>query len=242
MRVVGAELSKITATPHEPVAAEVARRLLDYLFSGAVVEGDRIPSERRLAELLGVSRPAVREGIRALGFLGLLDVRLGSGTYFRGPDQDLLFRLFDWTLVFGDGRLLEVLEGRAQLEISLAGLAADRRTDDDLRELHTLLERMRAGDPATFADADVAFHLRIADAARNAVLADMLKGVRTMIRSWVARNVETAATTSIAFDDHVPVYDAIASGDPERARAAMASHMTGAQERLLATLETDVEH
>ena len=100
--------------------------MLDYLFSGQVRPGDRIPSERQLADDLGVNRPSVREAIRALAFLGLLEVRMGSGTYFRGPDQELLFRLFEWNLVFGEGQLLELVEARAQLEIVVAGLALRR--------------------------------------------------------------------------------------------------------------------
>jgi GntR family transcriptional regulator, transcriptional repressor for pyruvate dehydrogenase complex len=73
-------LSRIEVAPREPLGTEIARRLLDYLLSGEVRPGDKIPSERQLAEMLGVHRPAVREAIRALGFLGLLEVRQSSGT------------------------------------------------------------------------------------------------------------------------------------------------------------------
>jgi GntR family transcriptional repressor for pyruvate dehydrogenase complex len=226
-------LSKIDLTPREPISSEIARRLLDYLFSGDVRPGDRIPSERQLAEDLGVNRPSVREAIRALSFLGLLEVRQGSGTYFRGADQELLFRLFEFNLVFGEGQLLDLVEARAQLEVVVAGLAAERRTPEEVNELKAALELMRSSGSDTFAAADIAFHTIIAEMARNTALRDMLKGTRAMVQSWVTRNVRAAVTTTIAFADHVPIFDAIAAGDVDEARKSMAAHMDGATRRLL---------
>jgi GntR family transcriptional repressor for pyruvate dehydrogenase complex len=228
-----AGLSRIEPAPREPLGSEIARRLLDHLLSGAVPPGGKIPSERQLAESLGVNRPAVREAIRALGFLGLLEVRQGSGTYFRGPDQELLFRLFEWTLLFGDGKARDLLETRADLEIIACGRAAERRSQDDVAALKTLLEDMRVSDQDRFPDADLAFHARIAVMAGNVVLQDMLASIRTVIRSWVERNITAAGTTKIAYKDHVPIYRAIAAGDPEAARTAMAAHMQAAIRRLL---------
>jgi GntR family transcriptional regulator, transcriptional repressor for pyruvate dehydrogenase complex len=228
------DLSRIELAPREPMGSEVARRLLDYLLSGAVPPGGRIPSERQLAESLGVNRPAVREAIRALGFLGLLEVRQGSGTYFRGPDQELLFRLFEWTLLFGDGKARDLLEIRADLEIIAAGRAAERRGEADLATLRELLERMRVSGQDGFADADLAFHSAIAGLAGNVVLNDMLASLRAVIHGWVERNVKAAGTTQIAYQDHVPIVRAIAAGDPEAARTAMAAHMQAAIRRLLA--------
>jgi GntR family transcriptional repressor for pyruvate dehydrogenase complex len=228
-------LTPIEPVPREPLGSEVARRLLDYLLSGEVHPGEKIPSERQLAEYLGVNRPAVREAIRALGFLGLLQVRQSSGTYFRGPDQDLLFRLFEWSLLFGEGEARDLIEMRADLEIIAAGRAAERRGDADVTALKDLLDRMRNSDAVEFPDADVAFHSRIAETAGNVVLRDMLASIRTMIRGWVDRNIAAAGTTKIAYRDHVPIYRAIAAGDPEAARAAMAAHMQAAIRRLVAS-------
>jgi GntR family transcriptional regulator, transcriptional repressor for pyruvate dehydrogenase complex len=231
---MSADLSRIELAPREPLGSEIARRLLDYLLSGAVPPGGRIPSERQLAESLGVNRPAVREAIRALGFLGLLEVRQGSGTYFRGPDQELLLRLFEWTLLFGDGKARDLLETRADLEIIASGRAAERRNEDDVVALGALLEWMRVSDQAGFPDADLAFHAKLAELAGNVVLEDMLASIRAVIRGWVERNVAAAGTTTIAYRDHVPIYRAVAAGDPEAARTAMAAHMRAAIRRLLA--------
>jgi GntR family transcriptional repressor for pyruvate dehydrogenase complex len=93
---------------------------------------------------------------------------------------------------------------------------------------------MRVSDLEGFPDADLAFHTRIAAMAGNVVPEDMLAGIRTVIRGWVERNIKAAGTTRIAYRDHVPIYRAIAAGDPEAARAPMAAHMQAAIGRLLA--------
>jgi GntR family transcriptional regulator, transcriptional repressor for pyruvate dehydrogenase complex len=114
-----------------------------------------------------------------------------------------------------------------------SGRAAERRSEDDVAALKELLERMRVSDQTGFPDADLAFHSRIAVMAGNVVLRDMLASVRTVIRGWVERNIAAAGTTRIAYRDHVPIYRAIAAGDPEAARTAMAAHMEAAMHRLL---------
>jgi DNA-binding FadR family transcriptional regulator len=87
-------------------------------------------------------------------------VRQGSGTYFRGPDQRLLFRLFEWSLLLGQGEARNLLETRADLEVLACGRVAERRSEDDVAALQELLERMRTSDREHFADADMAFHAK----------------------------------------------------------------------------------
>lgn len=226
------ELAKIVVEQQPPLGSEVLKSLINYLFSGEVRPGDRIPSERQLTELLGVNRPAVREAVRALAFLGLLDVRQGSGTYFRDPDQDLLFTLFEMSLTFGERRLQDLVEARGELEVLVAGLAAERRTSEEAKELRDLLAVMRRTQGSEFVEADIEFHSKIADIARNDVLRDMLKGVRLMVRNWMAHNVRAAGSTAVMYNDHVPICKAIVAGDPDAARDAMAKHMIGARKRL----------
>lgn len=102
-----------------------------------------------------------------------------------------------------------------------------------------MLEDMRTADPDGFPDADLAFHTKIAEMADNVVLRDMLAGIRTMIRGWVDRNIQSAGTTKIAYRDHVPIYRAIEAGDPEAARTAMATHMQAAIHRLTSSRKAD---
>jgi GntR family transcriptional repressor for pyruvate dehydrogenase complex len=227
-----AELSRITVEPREPLAAEVSRRLIEYLMSGEVRPGDRIPSERQLTEMLGVNRPTVREAIKSLGFLGLLEIRQSSGTYFRGTGSDVLYRLFELGLVLGERGANDMLRARAELEVVVAGLAAEAREEAGVELLRARLATMRECPDEGFAEADTAFHAALAELAGNTVLRDMLKGMRTMIqRGWVERT-GAVRPREVAYADHVPIFEAVEKGDATAARAAMAEHMRGATGRL----------
>ncbi|MFI0816039.1 FadR/GntR family transcriptional regulator [Streptomyces sp. NPDC021098] len=232
-----AELSRITVEPREPLAAEVSRRLIEYLMSGEVQPGDRIPSERQLTEMLGVNRPTVREAIKSLGFLGLLEIRQSSGTYFRGPDSDVLYRLFELGLVLGERGAKDMLRARAELEVVVAGLAAEARDEAGVELLRARLATMRGCPDVEFAEADTAFHAALAELAGNSVLRDMLKGMRAMIqRGWVERT-GAVRTREVAYADHVPIFEAVEKGDARAARKAMSRHMEGASRRLKEALE-----
>lgn len=232
-----AELARITVEPREPLAAEVSRRLIDYLMSGEVEPGDRIPSERRLTEMLGVNRPTVREAIKSLGFLGLLEIRQSSGTYFRGTDSDVLYRLFELGLVLGEQGSRDMVRARAELEVVVAGLAAQARDETGVELLRARLAAMRECPDEEFPEADTAFHAALGELAGNTVLRDMLKSMRAMIqRGWVERT-GTVRPREVAYGDHVPIFEAVAEGDVEAARTAMARHMDGASRRLMEALD-----
>ncbi|GFG49320.1 transcriptional regulator [Mycolicibacterium agri] len=234
-------LTRVEIAPREPVSAEVVRRLLDYLLlSGEIQPGQRIPSERQLVETLGVGRAVVREAIKALGFLGLLEIRQGAGTYFRGTEPGIFSRILEWGIALGEQRTVDLIHARGHLEVLVAGLAAQNRTDDDVRALHELLDAMRTAsieEPHRFAEADVGFHLRIAQASGNSVLANMLERIRALVFAWIGHNIAASKTTSVAYAEHPPILDAIERRDVDAARAAMEKHMRGATERLLSRLD-----
>lgn len=98
MAIVTADLPQIDLSHREGLPQEIARKLIDYILSGEVAPGTRMPSERQLASDLGVGRSAVREALKSLGLLGLVEVRQGDGTYLRKPDSDLLPRVIEWGL------------------------------------------------------------------------------------------------------------------------------------------------
>src|SRR6478672_1154402 len=101
----------------EAPVAEITRKLLDYLFSGHVAPGTRIPSERQLAEALAVGRSSVREAIKSLS---VLDLRQGDGTYLASSGSNLLPQAIEWSLLLGEPRTLDLVEARTQVEIVVA--------------------------------------------------------------------------------------------------------------------------
>lgn len=229
-------LPNVEPIKREPLATEIARRLVDYLLSGGVEPGERMPSERQLAEAFGVGRSSMREALKALTLLGLVEVRHGDGTYLMRDDSALLPRVIEWGLFLGEQRTLDLVEARQKIEADIAGLAAARRDEADLAELSRLLTRMEqlsheTGPPGEFVDVDVAFHLRVAEASHNTALRDILSGIQALLRVWIAR-VIVAGHRDTSYQEHVPILAAIVAGDVAAAEAAMAAHMRSAAGRL----------
>jgi GntR family transcriptional repressor for pyruvate dehydrogenase complex len=222
----------------DSISAEVVRRLLVYLFSGEIESGQRIPSERKLAELLGVGRSVIRESLKPLQMLGLVDVRIGDGTYLQDADAALLPQVFEWGLLIKSHRLMELIESRRIIEVALAGLAAQRRTDESLRELQGYIDQMAAtiDDVGRFAEADAAFHLAIGRAGGNSVLSNMLVNLRTLLREWIRRVVDSPGESRQALAEHEAIMTGIAAGDGPASEAAMHAHIGRVTARLRETL------
>jgi GntR family transcriptional regulator, transcriptional repressor for pyruvate dehydrogenase complex len=234
---VGDQFARIVQAPREPLSSEVARALLDAVFSGQITPGTRMPSERQLAESFGVGRFVVREALKSLGLLGLLEVRQGDGTYVRPPDSSLLPRVVEWGLLVGEQRTSDLVETRQHLEPVTARLAAERRSDADLTTIKAHLDGMRdATDNDVFVDADVAFHLSIAEATGNRVLSNMLSSIASLLNVWIRNVIEAAESLEPSYLEHVPIYDAIAERDSGAAGEAMRLHMDGAACRLNAAI------
>lgn len=216
----------------------VAKRLLEIFTSGSIEPGTRLPPERQLASTLGVGRSAVREALAALEILGIVDVRPGSGTYLRGSASELLPQTLSWGLMLGEPRTVELIEVRGALEIYAARLAASRISDEALERLGRHVDEMRAslGDLKAFVEADLQFHLELAQSIDNTVLLDLLQSIRSLLRVWVDRAVQDPEQALLAIQEHAAVHAAIATRDPDAAASAMAIHMNTAGKRLAGSL------
>lgn len=232
------DLGPVAQRNPEPISSEVTRRLLDYLISGQVKPGERLPSERQLAETLGVGRSHVRQAIKSLTVLGLVDARQGDGTYLKRTDSPLLPLAIEWGLLLGAKRSQDLVEARAELEILLAGLAAESRDETALEELRRCVEIMqRTTDNDEFVRADVDFHLGIARSTGNQSLFQVMKSIRSLMQVWIQRVAYAPGTRPATWAEHAAVLKAIEAGDAAAARLAMVGHMEGAAGRLQTTIE-----
>ncbi|GAA3393012.1 FadR/GntR family transcriptional regulator [Cryptosporangium minutisporangium] len=202
---------------------QVIATLRAQITSGAWPVGSRIPTEPELVAQLGVARNTVREAIRALAHNGLLDIRQGSGTYVVATSElaGVMRRRF------AAARKQDVTELRGALEATAAGLAATRRTADDLRHLDALLaERERAwasGDRDSFVTADTAFHLAVVAAAHNQVLGELYADLGAVISESLREHFSPQLRPD-EYRDHARLVEAIRAGDPGAAAAEAASH------------------
>lgn len=225
---------ELESVPAGSPASEVARQLVSLLTAGELAPGSRLPSERILAERLGVGRSAVREALAALEILGIVQIRPGSGTYLQGGTSDLLPTTLSWGLMLASNRTRELLEVRSSLERTVAILAAQRATPEQVAELGEYLVRQEAtlDDPEAFIDADVRFHVLLARAAGNDVLGDLLQSLRSMLSVWVGRRVQTRQATEAAYDEHRAIYEALRAGNVPAVQRAMDEHMATASARI----------
>ena len=236
-------LPSFTLEPRESPSTELTRKLLSYLLSGDLVPGQKLPPERALAEALGVGRAAIRNSIKSLALLGLVEQRQGDGTYLSARESALLPQVIEWGILLGERSMSDLIETRVNIEVLLAGLAAQRRTDEQLAEMRSLVEVMRS--PASFSayvESDIAFHLSIARASGNAILEGILGNVQSLLRVWATRVITAADETESSLAMHLPVMDAIEAGDPVRARAAMTALMERAERRLRASMDRAAVH
>src|ERR1700731_1970483 len=179
------------------VTDEAIDKIQELIISGSWGPGDRLPKETELAAQLGLSRNSLREAVRALSQLRVLEVRQGDGTYVSSLEPGLLLESTSFVshLLLGD-TAVELYEVRRILEAAAAALAAARIDEEGRQELGRRLERMRQADGVEeLVEADVAFHAVIANAAGNAVLTSLLASLstRTMrARLWHGRAADDA--------------------------------------------------
>ena len=221
------------------VTDEAIDKIQGLIISGSWGPGDRLPKETELAAQLGLSRNSLREAVRALSQLRVLEVRQGDGTYVTSLEPELLLESTSFVshLLVGESAL-ELFEVRRLLEGAAAGLAAARIDSAGKKALGSKLERMvEAETVEELVQADVDFHAIIATATGNMFLTSLLASLssRTMrARIWRGREVDNAL--DVTRDEHRRIYEAIASGDPELARAAAMAHIASGERWLRAQL------
>src|SRR5215813_10412106 len=167
MRVV--EKSFLTPVVRTTLTADVCRKLVSHLVRGDWQAGERIPSERDLGRLLGVGRASLREALKALEIMGMVESRVGEGT-FVCHRSEFLSRPLLWSITGSDQtQVKELIEARRLMEGELASLAAERGSTEDLKEIAQYLDRMEEGidNIDVYLNADLEFHFAIGQAAHN---------------------------------------------------------------------------
>ena len=223
-----------SASAAKSVSGSVAEQLLKLLLGDSMHAGDRLPSERKLTDALGVGRSAVREAIAALEVLGIVETRAGSGTYLRSSTSELLPQTLSWSMLVEQDQTRHVAFVRAALERAAAERAAEVVTPADAAVLrgHVTAQRAAAGT-ADYVEHDIAFHQHLAAMAENPILSDLLSTARSLLRVWFEHAVDSPEDIEAAIREHHAIAEAIAAGDSAAAGAAMAEHMATASARIL---------
>ncbi len=218
-------------------------KIKELISSGEFTAGARLPTERALTQRFGVSRSSLREAMRALALVGVLESRVGDGTYVTTLEPELLLTGVGFVSDLVEGSsLVELHQVRRILEPEATRLATANLTAADLRQLEECLGRMDAETHVqAFIEADNEFHRVILDACGNATLASLIQNMSSgtlRARMWQALVAEGAVEATRA--SHRAIYDALVARDADRAAAADLMHLAIAGEwlnQLLATAE-----
>ncbi len=217
------------------VTDEAIDKIKQMIVAGELRPGDRLPREPDLAERLGLSRNSLREAVRALALIRVLDVRQGDGTYVTSLDPALLLDALSFVVDFHrDDTVLEFLEVRRILEPAATALAAQRATDTDVTALREVLDGL--GENPTVEELvanDLEFHRLIAACAGNNVLSsllDSLSGPTTRARIW--RGLTQEGAVAKTREQHAAILEAIAARQADLARSWATVHVAGVEEWL----------
>jgi GntR family transcriptional regulator, transcriptional repressor for pyruvate dehydrogenase complex len=218
---------------------EAIEKIKSMIVSGTLRAGDRLPREADLAAELGLSRSSLREAVKALSLMNILDVRRGDGTYVTSLQLSLLLETLSFIVDFHrDGTVLEFLEVRRILEPEAVAMAAGRIPAAEVAGLRELLDRL-GPDPGVeeLVANDLEFHRRISACSGNSVLTsllDSLSGPTSRARVW--RGLTQAGATQRTLAEHRAILDALDARDPVVARSWSTVHIASVQHWLASVL------
>ena len=211
----------------QTVPEAISAEILALLRQKELKPGDKLPPERELAEKLGVSRPSLREALRALSIMKVVEVRQGDGTYVSALKPEELVEHLEFVFMLDDSTMLQLFEARKIVEVGNVSLAAQRISDEELAALRVCLEKSEhsVGDPEAFMLADIELHEIITRAADNPLLGRFMASIGTLSRASRQKTTHMAGVTETAVEDHRQIVTALEARDPQAAGTAMLCHL-----------------
>ena len=228
MKYTSPSMSGLKTIEKASVKDQTLEQLKNYILSGVVPLGERLPSERALADVLGVGRYSVREALKVLEAVGLLESRVGEGTFLTTNTGASFGRILGLSLATWGGTIIELLDARKMIEVEAARAAAERATREqnrrieiELRAMHANMDRVRE-----YLKADMNFHRRIGEASQNAIISQFVNNLIDLLEE-VMQETHSDSLPALAEGGgtHQAIYDAIVRGDADAAGDLMRDHI-----------------
>lgn len=212
---------------------EAMNKIKDMILAGELSAGDRLPPEKELSEKLGLSRSSLREAVKALEIVRVLDVRRGDGTYVTSLEPQLLNEAISFVVdLHKDSTVLEIFAVRRMLEPAAAALAAGHLSADDVAELRANIASVNAAETSVEAlvEHDLQFHQLINRASGNNYLMSLLESMSSStIRARIWRGLTQEGAVARTLSEHANIADALERGDAELAKALVTAHISGVE-------------
>jgi GntR family transcriptional regulator, transcriptional repressor for pyruvate dehydrogenase complex len=221
-------MSTLKPVSRVTLGEQVAAQLSDQITEGRWKPGEKLPSESELCATLRIGRSTLREALKSLAFVGMVQMRPGDGTYVIEESGALIDRIMSRGLLKTEKELLDVGEARMLIECETAALAAERADRDDLDQIDELMEEMGQslnGNGRDFVELDLNFHLAIAQCAKNQMLYELLTPIRGVLKEWISKSQELPGIKENAHLQHGKILSAVRRREPDKARHAMRTHL-----------------
>ncbi|MGH9436609.1 MAG: FadR/GntR family transcriptional regulator [Terriglobia bacterium] len=210
------------------LSEQVAMQIASRISSGRWKDGDRLPSEAELCKTLHVGRSTLREALRSLAFVGMVRMKAGEGTYVSHAPTKLLESIFAHGMLATEQAVTDLCETRVLLETELVALCAQKASRTELERLETLVGEMglAAGGPEdNCLKLDLEFHLQIAAASKNEVMAQLLRTIRQLLEEYIVKSLQLTNAQQLAYEGHMKIVEALKARDSRRARVVMREHL-----------------
>jgi GntR family transcriptional repressor for pyruvate dehydrogenase complex len=210
------------------LAEQVAAQISDQISRGKWKPGEKLPSETEFCAALDVGRSTLREALKSLAYVGMVQMRHGGGTYVVDQTSALIERVLTSGSLKTEKELFDMAEARLAIESETAALAAERATRGDVAELEELLKEMESslnGKGRNYVSLDVEYHLAIARCSNNQMLHGLLTPIRGLLQEWISKSQELPGIRENAQRQHAKILAAIREQDPDKARSLMRTHL-----------------
>ncbi|MEF3306234.1 FadR/GntR family transcriptional regulator [Paenibacillus sp. GYB003] len=235
---------EVTRIAPRKIYEQIAEQIKEQIVAGKLTPGQKLPSTRELTERYEVGRSTMREALSMLKAMGLIEIRQGEGCFVRSVDDaEMDVPRFEHLFTSMEA-VVELLEARISLEVANAGLAAAKRTDEDVAALEAVLSDMDSerGTETVGEKQDMRFHMTLAEATHNSIMVKLLETISAQVELTIreTRRVRLYADREIAgklWREHKAIADAVAARDAEGAQAAMRKHLIHVEEEIMKHLK-----
>ena len=225
-------LDDLQPVPRSSLSGEIVEQIVDLISREILKPGERLPAERDLCKRFGVGRTSLREALRSLTMMGILDGQIGKGT-FVCSNRNYLDKTLRWGFLFDRKTVQDLEETRLMLETQAAFLSAERARREDLDEIETALGGMEASAEQLddFLDYDLQYHMLIARATQNSIIETLSRMTRGYLKEWIKGVLadpsasEVQKRVQLTLRQHRRILDALKGGRSEEAREAMSEHI-----------------
>lgn len=226
----------------QPVVTEKTSRserivlqIRELIASGKLKTGDKLPPERELAGIFNVSRTSVREAIKTLATMGLIEIKKGHGVFVREATLDSIINNVADALVLSKEEMKQLFEIRKVLETQAAAWAAERATEEEIEDIIQLIQEVKSQkklDLALARDYDARFHTKIIMASHNNVLLKMMSGLFDVLDKVRTKTAIVPGRAAKSINDHEAIANAISERDAQKASEAMYKHIESVQQTM----------